>query len=52
LLLARQAALALGVASPLGEKAAQLYDYLVAQGGRGKDFSAMLPYLSQIARGV
>ena len=52
LLLARQAALALGVASPLGEKATQLYDALVAQGGRGKDFSAMLPYLLQIARGV
>ena len=47
--LAQEAAAAADAATPLGAHAAALYDAFVAAGGRGRDFSAVLPWLA--ARG-
>jgi 3-hydroxyisobutyrate dehydrogenase len=44
--LAQAAAAQADAATPLGEHAARLYEAFVAEGGRGRDFSAMLPWLS------
>ena len=43
--LAQMAARATGAETPMGAAAAELYRAFVAEGGRGKDFSAMLPRL-------
>ena len=47
--LSQQAAAAVDAATPLGAHAAALYDAFVADGGRGRDFSAMLPWLAEKA---
>ncbi len=47
--LSQQAAASSDAATPLGAEAARLYADFVADGGRGRDFSAMLPWLA--ARG-
>lgn len=44
--LAREAATGSAAATPLGSHAAELYAAFVADGGRGRDFSAMLPWLA------
>ena len=49
--LAREAAAGAAAATPLGTHAAELYEAFVADGGRGRDFSAMLPWLAQRRRG-
>ena len=49
LTLSQQAATAVDAATPLGAHAAALYETFVADQGRGRDFSAMLPWLA--ARG-
>ncbi len=49
LTLSQQAATAVDAATPLGGHAAALYEAFVADQGRGRDFSAMLPWLG--ARG-
>ena len=49
--LSQQAAEAVGAATPLGQHATQEYARFVeGEDGRGKDFSAMLPRLSKMAR--
>ena len=48
--LAREAATGAAAATPLGTRAAELYEAFVADGGRGRDFSAMLPWLAQRGR--
>lgn len=50
LLLAQQAAEETGAATPMGGKAAALYREFVENGGKGKDFSAMLPRLASLTR--
>ena len=45
LTLSQQAADAVDAATPLGAEAARLYAAFVGAGGRGRDFSAMLPWL-------
>lgn len=45
--LSQQAAQAAGACTPMGAKARDLYEAFVAEGGRGKDFSAVLQKLSQ-----
>jgi 3-hydroxyisobutyrate dehydrogenase len=45
--LSQQAAAAVDAATPLGAHAAALYAAFVANGGRGRDFSAMLPWLAE-----
>ena len=49
--LSQQAADSVGAATPLGAEAARLYATFVASGGRGRDFSAMLPWLRERPRG-
>ena len=44
--LAQEAARSADAATPLGAQAAALYEAFVAAGGRGRDFSAMLPHLA------
>ncbi len=44
--LSQQAAAAADAATPLGAHATELYEAFVADGNRGRDFSAMLPWLS------
>jgi 3-hydroxyisobutyrate dehydrogenase len=44
--LGQQAAAAVDAATPLGAEATALYEAFVAEGGRGRDFSAMLPWLA------
>lgn len=46
--LSQQAATAVDAATPLGEQAARLYRTFVEGGGKGQDFSAMLPYLAAL----
>jgi 3-hydroxyisobutyrate dehydrogenase len=46
LTLSQQAAAAVDAATPLGAHAARLYEAFVAEGGRGRDFSAVLPWLA------
>ena len=48
--LSQQAAAAVDAATPLGAHAAALYAAFVADGGRGRDFSAMLPGSRRAAR--
>jgi 3-hydroxyisobutyrate dehydrogenase len=51
LLLSQAAAEAANAATPLGAAAAAFYQAFVDHGGRGKDFSAVLPRLSEMKRG-
>jgi 3-hydroxyisobutyrate dehydrogenase len=46
LTLSQQAAAETDAATPLGAHATALYEAFVAEGGRGRDFSAMLPWLA------
>jgi 3-hydroxyisobutyrate dehydrogenase len=46
LALAQNAASSSGAMTPLGQAALALYQAFVADGGRGRDFSAMLPFLA------
>jgi len=48
--LSQQAAAEVGAATPLGAAATALYEEFVGAGGRGRDFSAMLPWLRERAR--
>jgi 3-hydroxyisobutyrate dehydrogenase len=48
--LAQQAAEEADAATPLGAQAAALYDRFVGDGGRGRDFSALLPWLEKKSR--
>jgi len=45
--LSQQAAASVDAATPLGAQATALYDAFVGAGGRGRDFSAMLPWLGK-----
>ena len=45
--LSQQAATGADAATPLGAQATALYDRFVGEGGRGRDFSAMLPWLEK-----
>jgi 3-hydroxyisobutyrate dehydrogenase len=49
--LSQQAAEAADAATPLGHQATALYEAFVESGGRGRDFSAMLPHLAALRRG-
>jgi len=51
LMLSQAAAEAAGAATPLGAAAAAFYQAFVDHGGRGKDFSAVLPRLTEMKRG-
>jgi len=51
LLLSQEAASAVDAATPMGQRAAELYERFVEAGGRGRDFSAMLPDLETRSRG-
>jgi len=44
--LSQQAAAAADASTPLGAQATALYETFVASGGRGLDFSAILPWLA------
>lgn len=50
LLLSQQAGKASGAVTPLGALATSLYDDFVGAGGKGRDFSAMLLYLTELRR--
>ncbi|MBA3325484.1 MAG: NAD-binding protein, partial [Rhodobacteraceae bacterium] len=50
--LSQAAAAAAGAATPMGARAAALYDAFVGDGGRGRDFSAMLPWLEKKTHGA
>jgi 3-hydroxyisobutyrate dehydrogenase len=50
LTLAQEAAESAGAPTPMGAMAARIYDAFVAEEGRGKDFSAMLPRLEKMRR--
>lgn len=47
--LSQQAAEAVGAATPLGRRASDLFQGFVADGGAGKDFSAILLHLSKMS---
>jgi 3-hydroxyisobutyrate dehydrogenase len=47
--LSQQAANAVDAATPLGAQAAEMYRAFVAGGGKGSDFSAMLPHLARLS---
>ena len=49
--LSQQAAEAAGAATPMGAAATALYEAFVAEGGKGKDFSAMLLRLAEMSKG-
>ena len=51
LLLAQAAAEGVDAATPLGAAAAAFYQAFVDHGGRGRDFSAVLPRLTEMKRG-
>ncbi|MEX3009768.1 3-hydroxyisobutyrate dehydrogenase [Hoeflea sp. TYP-13] len=51
LLLSQQAAGAVDAATPLGALASALYQSFVNDGGKGRDFSAMLPHLAEKGHG-
>jgi 3-hydroxyisobutyrate dehydrogenase len=51
LTLSQHAATSAGAETPLGAAATALYERFVAEGGRGRDFSAVLPWLRQRPRG-
>ena len=48
--LSQEAAEGVGAATPLGAHATALYDAFVGEGGRGRDFSAILPWLEKKSR--
>lgn len=48
--LSQQAAEEVDAATPMGARAAGLYEAFVADGGRGTDFSGMLPWLEKKSR--
>ncbi|SFI13335.1 3-hydroxyisobutyrate dehydrogenase [Albimonas pacifica] len=48
--LSQQAADSVGAPTPMGARAMELYEAFVGEDGKGKDFSAMLPRLSKMAR--
>lgn len=50
--LAQQAAELVNAATPMGARAAEIYDEFVKNGGEGKDFSAILLALGNQARGA
>ena len=50
LTLSQQAAEAVDAATPLGGAATRLYETFLAAGGRGRDFSALLPWLAKSGR--
>jgi len=50
LALSQQAAEAVDAATPIGDATTRLYRTLLAAGGRGRDFSALLPWLTQRGR--
>jgi len=50
--LSQQAATGADAATPLGAQATALYDRFVGEGGRGRDFSAMLPWLEKKSHDV
>ncbi len=43
--LSQQAAEAVDAATPLGAQAAAIFEEFVAMGGRGRDFSGILPWM-------
>ena len=49
LLLAQAAASSTGAATPLGAHASEIYEAYVGEGGKGKDFSAMLQRIAQLS---
>lgn len=49
--LSQQAADLVDAATPMGARATEIYDQFVANGGQGKDFSAMLLALANMQRG-
>ena len=49
--LSQQAAELVDAATPMGARATEIYDQFVANGGQGKDFSAMLLALANMQRG-
>jgi 3-hydroxyisobutyrate dehydrogenase len=51
LTLSQRASRAVDAATPLGAHATALYDAFVAAGGKGRDFSAMLPWLAAQGHG-
>jgi 3-hydroxyisobutyrate dehydrogenase len=51
LLLSQEAASMAGADTPLGQHAAHIYGQFVAEGGKGRDFSALLPILLNSLRG-
>lgn len=51
LMLSQAAAKAVDAATPLGAAAAAFYQAFVEHGGRGRDFSAVLPRLAEMKRG-
>ncbi|MEI2385303.1 3-hydroxyisobutyrate dehydrogenase [Breoghania sp. JC706] len=50
--LSQQAADASGQATPMGARALELYSHFLENGGAGKDFSGMINYLRDAARGA
>jgi 3-hydroxyisobutyrate dehydrogenase len=52
LTLSQQAADAVGAPTPMGSRATELYSDFVGDGGRGRDFSAMLPWFGGKSRDV
>jgi 3-hydroxyisobutyrate dehydrogenase len=50
LMLSQSAAEAVGAATPMGARASELYTEFVAQGGKGRDFSAMIERLQDLKR--
>lgn len=49
--LSQQAAEDVDAATPIGARALELYEDFIANGGMGKDFSAMLPQFEKMGRG-
>lgn len=50
--LAQQAADMVNAPTPMGARATEIYDEFVKNGGEGKDFSAILTRLAELARGA
>jgi 3-hydroxyisobutyrate dehydrogenase len=50
LTLSQQAAESVAAATPMGQRATELYGEFVAADGRGRDFSAMIERLGKMAR--
>ncbi|MFT6775128.1 MAG: 3-hydroxyisobutyrate dehydrogenase [Paracoccaceae bacterium] len=47
--LSQQAATAAGAATPMGARATELYEAFVAEGGQGRDFSAMILRMAELS---